>query len=51
MAELLRSRGVDCDCHIYGDQSVGHVFHCNMRLDIGRQANDDQTAFFRRYLR
>ncbi len=51
MAELLRARGVDCDCHIYGDEHTYHVFHCDMRSDVGRQANDDQTAFFRRYIR
>ena len=51
MAELLRSRGVPCESRIYGDEHTYHVFHCNMRNETGRQANDDQTAFFRQYVR
>ena len=51
MAELLRSRGVPCESRIYGDEHTYHVFHCDMRNETGRQANDDQTAFFRQYVR
>ena len=51
MAERLRSRGVPCESRIYGDEHTYHVFHCDMRNETGRQANDDQTAFFRQYVR
>ncbi len=51
MWRLLRRRGVEAEYKIYGDKSTGHVFHVNVRLPVGQQANDDQTAFFRRYIR
>lgn len=54
MAVLLKSRGVEAEYHIYGspeDRQVGHVFHCNLKLSEGRQANDGQTAFFRKHIR
>lgn len=50
MAALLRERGVDCDCHVYGDETTGHVFHLDPRSPIGRQANDEQIAFLRQFL-
>lgn len=53
MAQLLRSRGVDADYKIYGrpgDFRVGHVFHVNMRTPEGKDANWDQTQFFRRHM-
>lgn len=54
MGELLRSRGVEAAWQLYGtpeQKEVAHVFHCDLRLPEGQQANDDETAFFRRYLR
>ncbi len=53
MAELLQSRGVETVYKIYGEASdpgAGHVFHVNLRNPDGKQANTDQTAFFRRHL-
>lgn len=50
MAELLKSRGVDTEYKIYGrpgDLRVGHVFHVNMRMNEGKEANRDETTFFR----
>ena len=32
---------------IYGDENVWHVFHVNVRWDIGIEANDDETNFFK----
>lgn len=54
MAEFLRSRGVEAEYKIYGtkrDITVKHVFHVNMRLPEGKQANTDQMAFFRRHIK
>ena len=51
MAELLTGRGVRCECRIYGDQTTGHVFHLNIRSDLARQANDEQTGFLRQFIR
>ena len=45
--EFLKSKGIKTDCKIYGDETIGHVFHVNVKLDIGKQANDDQTDFFK----
>lgn len=51
MAQLLRERGVECESKIYGDKSTGHVFHVNVRLAVASEANDDETAFFRKYIK
>ena len=47
---LLDSKNVDCDCQIYGVKNVWHVFHVNVRWDVGIKANDDQTVFFKKYI-
>lgn len=39
---------------IYGDESrtdVTHVFHCNMRNDIGKICNDEECSFFRKFMK
>lgn len=46
MAELLRSRGVEAEYRIYGGEDTGHVFHVDIRSEVGRQANDDEISFF-----
>ncbi len=51
MWRYLREKGVEAEYKIYGDKSTGHVFHVNVRLPIGQEANDDQTAFFRRHIK
>lgn len=54
MAEFLHGRGVEAVCQIYGteeDETVGHVFHVDLRCPQGQQANDDQTAFFRKHMK
>ena len=28
------------------DRELGHVFHCNMRLEEATRCNDDECAFF-----
>ena len=53
-ARLFASRGVETAYRIYGtrgDPSAGHVFHVNPALALAKQANDDEIAFFRRFLR
>jgi len=51
MAELLRSKGVECEYKIYGDKNTYHVFHINIRTDLARQANRDELEFMCRYIR
>lgn len=51
MAEFLTGKGVECAYKIYGDKSVGHVFHLNIRSPLAREATDEQLAYLRQYLR
>jgi len=51
MMELLRSRGVDCECGLYGDETTGHVFHINIRTELAQQANGDELKFMSRYIK
>ena len=52
MSALLTERGVANELHIYGaeDRPLGHVFHLNIRSEDARTCNDEECAFFRRYL-
>lgn len=53
MVELLRSRGVETEYRLYGQEGqdyMGHVFHCNIRLPEATVCNDEECAFFRHYL-
>ncbi|MBE6759176.1 MAG: alpha/beta hydrolase [Ruminococcaceae bacterium] len=51
MAELLTSRGVECEYRLYGDKTTGHVFHINIRSELADEANTDQLAFMMKYVR
>ncbi len=52
LVEKLRSLGVETAYHYYGDEQrkLGHVFHCNQRLPEAARCNDDEIAFFKRFL-
>ena len=53
MYRFLREKGVDAQLKCYekpDGQELGHVFHVNIALPEAAQCNDDQCAFFRRYL-
>ncbi|MGM9538996.1 MAG: alpha/beta hydrolase [Candidatus Onthomonas sp.] len=53
MAVFLQEKGVEAQWKLYGTlerQEVGHVFHCNLRLPEAQQANDEETAFFRKHI-
>lgn len=43
---------VPFEFHFYGDKdhSLGHVFHCNMRLEEAAVCNEEECAFFRKFL-
>ena len=48
MADLINARGGKAVMKIYGTaemKDVAHVFHCNMKTDIGREARKDQAEF------
>lgn len=52
LVEKLQSLGVEAEYHYYGDEQrvLGHVFHCNQRLPEATRCNDDECAFFKRFL-
>ena len=45
----LRSQKVPHVMRFYGDaeHSLGHVFHCDMRMEAGKRCNREQCQFFR----
>ncbi|MDO4648696.1 MAG: alpha/beta hydrolase [Eubacteriales bacterium] len=50
MYELLKSKGVPCEYHLYGseiEKEIGHVFHLNIRHKEAIKCNDEECAFFR----
>lgn len=52
MHELLRGKGVESELHIYGtpgENDLGHVFHCNIRLPDAVLCNDEECRFFLRH--
>lgn len=51
--ELLKSKGVPCEYHIYGSEeakNIGHVFHLNIRSEEALLCNKEECAFFRKYV-
>lgn len=49
LADFLTAKGIPVETKIYGtkdDKNAVHVFHLNMRLDYGKQCNDDECEFF-----
>lgn len=53
MAEFLSGRGIEAVYKCYGtpeQKHVAHVFHVDIRLPEAAEANDEQCAFFRKYL-
>ena len=53
MCRLLREKGIDAQWKCYekpDGTELGHVFHVNILLPEAVVCNDEQCAFFRRYL-
>ena len=50
MVALLESKGVTCESRIYGDKSTGHVFHVDIKTELAKKANDDQTEFMKKLI-
>ena len=52
MVKALQEKLVPCVEKVYGTEEtpLAHVFHCNMKLPEGAKCNDDECAFFRRFL-
>ncbi len=54
MVEILKAQGVPVESKIYGteeDKMAQHIFHCNVRYDLATQCNDDEVAFFKKYIK
>lgn len=53
MYELLTARGVPTEMRCYGsaeDKTVAHVFHVNIRLVDAIRCNDEECAFFQKFI-
>ena len=49
LVERMKELGVPVEYRYYGDPDhvLGHVFHCNMRLEEGKKCNADECEYFR----
>lgn len=53
MYEHLKSLGVPCEIKIYGSkkqEEIAHVFHINCKLKEAEKCNDEECAFFKKYI-
>ena len=52
MYRFLQEKGIEAELHIYGDSSEKppHVFHVNIRSPYAIACNDEECAFFRRFI-
>ena len=52
LVPVLEENSVPFVYRHYGNKKdpLGHVFHCNMKLEAGRLCNDEEAEFFRKFL-
>lgn len=53
MSQHLKELGVPFELKIYGSkerEDIAHVFHVNCKLEEARICNDEECAFFRKYI-
>ena len=52
MVSALEKNSVEFNYHFYGskDSVLGHVFHCDPRLPEAVECNDEEVAFFRKFI-
>ena len=52
LTPVLKKLGIPFAYHFYGTKQnpLGHVFHCNIRLAEAALCNDEECAFFRKYM-
>lgn len=50
MIKKMTGESVPFEYRFYGDKknSLGHVFHCNIRLEAAKICNDDECEFFKK---
>ena len=53
LMESLDKLGVKYRYKLYGDEEhpLGHVFHCDVKSEFAKQANDDECDFFRELIK
>lgn len=50
----LQKLGVDSIYKMYGtkaEKEIAHVFHTNLKLPLAKKCNDEECAFFRKYIK
>lgn len=53
MYDFLKTKSIPCQINCYGnedDTSIGHVFHINIITAEAIRCNEDQCAFFKKYM-
>lgn len=52
LGQKLMEQKIPHEFHYYGDakHELGHVFHCNMRLEEAARCNREQCEYFRKFL-
>lgn len=53
LAEVLEEYNVPFEYHYYASKTkkdLGHVFHCNMKLQEAKICNDEECDFFKKYI-
>ena len=53
MYEFLKGKGIPCAWKCYGSEDkkyMAHVCHVNMNLEEAKEINQDECAFFRKYM-
>lgn len=52
LIKVLKDKNIEYESKIYGseDNPLYHVFHCNIKSDDAKLANDDEIAFFKKYI-
>ena len=52
MQKALERAGVHYEYHLYGQgqEEIGHVFHCNIRLEEAKKCNKAECDFFKKFI-
>lgn len=52
LGEKLMAKKIPHEFHFYGDakHELGHVFHCNMKMEEAMRCNKEECDFFRKFL-
>ena len=53
LMKVLKDKGIEHDYKLYGDEKnpLYHVFHCNIKSEDAKKANDDEIEFFKKFVK